>query len=76
MSPAWAIVVCCMAMSRAVLRPGPPMFDATVYCTAPLPVPEAPLVIATQGAVETAVHAHVDADATTFTAPGPPPTGY
>ena len=33
------------------------------------------MVIATQGAVETAVHAHADADAMMMTAPGPPPTG-
>lgn len=47
------------------------VFAATPNATAPLPVPDAPLVTVNHGALARAVHAHVFAEAVTATEPAP-----
>ena len=50
----------------------PPRFSAASNVTVPFPVPEAPFVIVSQGALALAVHVHVAADAVTVIDPEPP----
>jgi hypothetical protein len=60
----------------AVIDPvrAPPEFAATVKDTVPLPVPDPPLVIVIQDALDVAVQAHVVPDAVTAIDPDPPPS--
>jgi hypothetical protein len=46
-----------------------PVFASTLNATVPLPVPDAPAVTNSHGALETAVHAHVPVEATTAIVP-------
>jgi hypothetical protein len=53
---------------------GPPEFDATLYCTVPLPLPLPPDVTVIQDALLPAVHGQPP-PAVTDTLPVPPPAG-
>ena len=54
---AWVIVATRLPMVSVAIRE-PPVFAPTVNATAPLPVPDAPLVTTIHGALGVAVHAH------------------
>ena len=49
-----------------------PVFAAAVKATVPLPVPDAPLVTVSHGALAVAVHVQLPADAVTAIVPAPP----
>ena len=64
----------CPAIVSVPLRATPP-FASNAYCTVPLPLPDAPLEIVTQGVLlVAAVHEHPDG-AVTATDPVPAPAG-
>jgi len=69
----WDTVNVWPAIVRVPLRAAP-VLAAVLNATVPLPVPEAPLVIASHGTLAVALQAHDAADAVTAVDPVPPPS--
>ncbi|KJR42998.1 hypothetical protein MCHI_001104, partial [Candidatus Magnetoovum chiemensis] len=61
------------AIVNVPLRDEPVVFADTVYPTAPLPVPLAPLSTLIHESFDDAVHAQLLSDGVTVTLPEPPP---